>query len=306
MAKSASETGAVERLRVSMGLRGALRRGHLVLHYQPKVELTSGRVVSAEALVRWRHPRHGLVAPADFLPKIEGSRLMRELSEEVVARAARDASEWQSRGNQLRVAVNVSPDSLTPDFSRAVERALSASSLPAEMLRIELTELPGATGGIEPYVEALDRLHILGVTISLDDFGQGESSLARLASLPVDALKIDQSFIQAMNHDSKSAAVVWTAIQLGHRFGMTVIAEGVETEEQWHRLRAWNCDLAQGHLISRAVPSHDLMAWLAGDDPPRLMLMAAEHSPDEVERRTGAGDRRSGALDRRQRRGWVH
>jgi diguanylate cyclase len=306
MGRSSSETGAFERLRVSMGLRGALRRNQLVLHYQPKVELASGRVVSAEALVRWRHPRRGLVAPADFLPKVEGSRLMIDISEEIVDEAVRDAREWMGRGNPLRVAVNVSPDCLTPEFSRAVERALSKSSLPPEHLLIELTELPGGSGGVEPYVEALERLHVLGVTISLDDFGQGESSLARLASLPVDALKIDQSFIQAMNHDGKSAAVVWTAIQLGHRFGMTVIAEGVETEEQWHRLRAWNCDLAQGHLISRAVPSHDLMAWLAGDSPARLRRIAEEHTPEEVERRTGAGDRRKNVMDLRQRRGWVH
>jgi EAL domain-containing protein (putative c-di-GMP-specific phosphodiesterase class I) len=295
----------MERLRVSMGLRGALRRGDLALHYQPKVELTSGRVVAAEALVRWRHRRHGAVAPANFLPQIEGTRLMLDLSEMVIERAVSDAREWQRRGNALRVAVNVSPDSLTPELTRTVERVLIESSLPPSLLRIELTELPGTSRGFEPYVDALDRLHVLGVTISLDDFGQGDSSLGRLASLPVDALKIDQSFIQAMNHDSKSATVVWTAIQLGHRFGMTVIAEGVETEEQWHRLREWHCDIAQGHLISRAVPSQELIAWLVGESELLLKRLTRE-PPEPVERRTGTPDRRSGPMDRRHRRGWVH
>jgi len=306
MARSDRQSGTVERLRVTVGLRGALRSGNLVLHYQPKVEIASGRVVSAEALVRWRHPRHGLVAPADFLPKVEGSRLMRDITDDVVEHAVRDAREWMGRGNPLRVAVNVSPGCLTPDLPRTVERVLDRFSLPAELLRVEVTELPGTSGGYEPYVEALDRLHVLGVTISLDDFGQGESSLARLAKLPVDALKIDQSFIQAMEHDSKCAAVVWTAIQLGHRFGMTVIAEGVETEAQWHRLREWDCDLAQGHLISRALPAHDLIGWLAGGSQLLLKRLTKQSPPKEVDRRTGMPDRRLGPGDRRQRRGWVH
>jgi diguanylate cyclase len=305
MAGSQREIGTVGRLRVSIGLRGALRRRELVLHYQPKVDLGDASVVAAEALVRWRHPRHGLVTPAEFLPHVAGSRLMRDITEEVVERAVRDAREWQSRGKPLRVAVNVSPDCLTLELSRTVERALGETELPPELLRLELTELPGATPGFEPYVEALDRLHVLGVTISLDDFGQGESSLARLASLPVDALKIDQSFIHAMSHDRKSAAVVWTAIQLAHRFEMTVIAEGVETEEQWHRLREWNCDLAQGHLISRALPSHELVAWLAGESQFQLRRLARESAAASIERRTGVADRRKGPSDRR-RRGWVH
>jgi diguanylate cyclase (GGDEF)-like protein len=250
------------RLGLMAELRGAIEAGQLVLHYQPKIELDTGRVTGCEALVRWDHPELGLLAPAAFLSMAESTSMIRPLTRRVLEQAIADMSAWQAVGVELGVAVNVSARCLPdPAFPAMVRELLAAAGMKPERLSLELTEStimadPALTAGV------LDELHQMGVGLSVDDFGTGYSSLSYLQRLPVEELKIDRSFVAAMGQET-SAVIVRSTIELGRNLGLRVVAEGVESREIMRRLRELGCPVAQGFAISRPLPASALVEWVA-------------------------------------------
>jgi len=247
------------RLRLENDLRRAIERGELELHYQPQLDLASGAVCAVEALLRWRHPRKGLVLPNSFIPLAEETGLIVALGEWVLVEACRQVAQWHRDGIvPLRVAVNISARQLRrPGLDRAVRHALAESGLPPSSLELEITESsvmhdPQQAQGV------LHALRDLGVLLSIDDFGTGYSSLAYLKRLPLDRLKIDRSFIGGIPQDGDDAAIVETIIVMTHKLGLRVIAEGVETREQRAQLLSQGCDEVQGFLWAKPVSAAEL------------------------------------------------
>ncbi len=247
-----------ERLAYFAALREAVTGDELVVHYQPKVDLTTGRVTSVEALVRWEHPRRGLVAPDLFIPLAERTGLIKPLTWRVLSMALRQAAEWQAQGVPLRVAVNLSAQLLhDPDLLVVIPRELASANLPARMLELELTESAVASSP-STALESVRRLRDLGVRLSIDDFGTGYSSLAQIRNLPVHHLKIDRSFVRDVTANDMDASIVRSVIDLGHNLGLSVIAEGIETREAYQLLQELGCDEGQGYFLGRPAPTLDL------------------------------------------------
>ncbi|MBL8470571.1 MAG: EAL domain-containing protein [Rhodocyclaceae bacterium] len=245
-------------------LRRALEREEFVLHYQPKVDTSTGNVVGLEALIRWNEPGHGLVSPVNFIPLLEQTGLIVPVGAWALRRAAADIREWRGAGLlPPRVAVNVSIMQLqNPNFVAAVGSALQAGDGQIEpLLDLEITESM-LMGDAERTILQLNALRELGVHIAIDDFGTGYSSLSYLARLPVNALKIDSSFIYAMDQNPVSRTIVSTIISLAQSLGLAVIAEGVETQNQADQLRVFHCDQLQGFLVSRALPADEVVHFL--------------------------------------------
>ena len=246
---------ALERLSLETKLRRALERGEFTVHYQPQVELAAGRIVGAEALVRWQHPELGLVPPSVFIPLAEATGLIAPIGLEVLRTACRQCSSWEAAGlGRLRVAVNLSPEQFRqPELPRSIEGALRDSGLGPSQLELEITE-SSVMHDREGAVAKLTELRGLGVSVAIDDFGTGYSSLSYLKHLPVDTIKIDRTFVREMATDRNDAAIVRAIVTLGQSLGLRVKAEGVETQEQLDLLRAAGCDEAQGYLYSRPLP----------------------------------------------------
>ena len=244
-----------ERLRMEAELHHALRRDELVLHYQPAVDLQSGQIVSVEALVRWNHPSSGLLAPHQFIALAEQTGQAAEITEWVLNNACQQIKRWQAAGIEVpRVAVNSYARDVKGGLSALVAAAVQRSGVAAERLEIDVTErLLAADDAVAD--EMLTTLKALGVSIALDDFGTGYSSLARLSPFPVDAIKIDRSFVAQLE---ASAAITTAIIALGHNLGLSIVAEGVETDMQLQWLRQAGCDAASGYLISRPQPPERL------------------------------------------------
>jgi diguanylate cyclase (GGDEF)-like protein len=255
-------------------LRDALTRDELVVHYQPKVSLRTGDVVSVEALVRWNHPRYGLFFPNEFIGVAEATRLIDPLTDIILRRALTQCAYWRSLGRStLSVAVNVSARSLYDDA--LVERLaahLREQGLPADALQIEVTE-SAAMQDPEVARGILGRIRDLGVRIALDDFGTGHASLAHLQRLPVDEIKIDKSFVIGMPTSVDDTAIVASTISLAHALRLSVVAEGVENERVWQQLSELGCDVAQGYLISRPIPAERFEVWLATYSPDRTPVV---------------------------------
>ncbi|HEV3504434.1 MAG TPA: EAL domain-containing protein, partial [Actinomycetes bacterium] len=250
------------RLALLGGLRRALERDELVLHYQPKADLLSGQILGAEALVRWQHPDHGLLGPGEFIPLAERTGLIHPLTRWVLDAALRQAAQWHRDGHHLSVAVNVSTRCLLdPGFPDQVTERLDAGQVPAGSLILEVTE-SAVMADPARALDVLGRLHALGVRLAVDDFGTGYSSMAYLKALPVDELKVDRSFVGHMADSSSDAVIVRSTIDLGHNLGLRVVAEGVESEEAWQRLEALGCDTAQGYYLGQPMPAADLEHWL--------------------------------------------
>jgi EAL domain-containing protein (putative c-di-GMP-specific phosphodiesterase class I)/PleD family two-component response regulator len=254
---------SLERLTLASQLRGAAQRGELRLHYQPKVDLQSNRIVGAEALVRWQHPQHGLVPPARFIALAEEMGLIEGIGEWVIDRACHDAAAWaQAGGSAIKVAVNVAkPQFTSGNLCRLLRQALFDSGLPARLLVVELTESM-LMDDMQASLEQMEAMKALGLTLSIDDFGTGYSSLSYLKRFPLDELKIDRSFVIDLPGQTADTAIVSTVIGLGHSLGMTVIAEGVETLAQLACLKQLGCDSFQGFLYSRPVPAERLTEML--------------------------------------------
>jgi len=237
-------------------LRQALDKGEFVLHYQPKVSLVSGKMTSAEALIRWNDPRTGLVPPARFIPILEETGLIHEVGRWALRQAIEDALRWRRTGlAALRVAVNVSPLQLRHrGFIEEVRHAISIDAHAAAGLELEITESL-LMENVQHSITSLQAIRDMGVTLAIDDFGTGFSSLSYLSKFPMDTLKIDRSFVIEMTDAPESLALVSTIISLAHALKLKVVAEGVETEEQSRLLRVLNCDEIQGFLFSKPVPS---------------------------------------------------
>jgi diguanylate cyclase (GGDEF)-like protein len=268
-----------ERLSMVSRLRGAIEAGELVLHYQPQVEMSTGRVGSVEALVRWNDPERGLIPPADFIPIAEQTAVMRPLTLTVLEAAIAQSRSWLEEGIHLRVAVNISATNLLDEtLPHVVNQLLQRYRVPPGYLRLEMTENVLMSDPARA-MKAIQELSDLGVEIALDDFGTGYSSLSYLKSLAVDELKIDMSFVTNMTNDAQDAAIVRSVLEMGHSMGLRVVAEGVETEQVREQLAGLGCDLAQGFHFSKALPPEEMARWLhdrAGADP-------AEASPGSSE-----------------------
>lgn len=248
-------------------LKMALARRELIVHYQPKAEIASGRVVGAEALVRWKHPRRGLLGPKEFLPAAESDRqLLTALTCQVLDCAIRDCARWCGDGSELPVAVNVAPAVLLEGpLVALVREALKRHGLDPRMLTLELTE-SALMQPEEDVTDPLRELRELGISVSIDDFGTGNSSLSRLRSLPLDELKIDRSFISGISTDERDLGIARHIVHLGHELGLRVVAEGVEDERTLRLLRSLGCEVAQGYHLARPLPEDELRLWLASRD----------------------------------------
>ncbi|MFF7014874.1 MULTISPECIES: bifunctional diguanylate cyclase/phosphodiesterase [Streptomyces] len=259
--ESKRDSNTPDRLGLLGDLRRALDAGDVELHYQPKVRF-DGQVAGLEALVRWVHPERGRVPPDEFIAIAESSGLMPHLTEYVLETALAQVARWRAQGLFVPVAVNVSPrDVHTPGFAGGVAARLARHGVPAAALQLEITEHVL----LEDPQRAADTLAGLtahGVKMSLDDFGTGYSSLVHLRRLPVSELKIDRSFVARLAVDHEDAEIVRCTIDLAHSLGLVVVAEGVEDDETWERLRDLRCDAVQGWLVAAAMPPQETTAWL--------------------------------------------
>ncbi len=250
------DRAARERVQLQAELRRALERNEFVVHYQPRVQPSDGRILSAEALIRWQHPERGLLYPGAFIDVAESSGLIDEVGRWVLDAACAQAAAWRRDGTPLqRVSVNLSTRQLgSGDLTRYVREALSRSGLPAEALELEVTEslLMGDPGEACAQLAEMRRM---GVTIALDDFGTGYSSMSILLQLPIDVMKIDRSFVVGLGSDDGAMAVTRAIVALARSLRLHLVAEGVETEAQAEVLRLMGCDELQGYLFSRPVPA---------------------------------------------------
>ncbi|MGY1745511.1 putative bifunctional diguanylate cyclase/phosphodiesterase [Blastococcus sp. SYSU D00695] len=244
-------------------LRTALDSGQLVLVHQPQVDVATGETVGVEALVRWDHPRRGLLGPADFLPAAEAHGLMGPLTDRVLAAAVTQLARWRHDGLDLRVSVNLSASNLLDTaLPQRVTELLLVHGVPAASLVLEVTESVLLSDPHRSHA-VLAALRALGVGLSIDDFGTGYCSLAYLRELPVSELKLDRSFTADLVADARTEAIVVSTVELAHRLGLRVVAEGVEDERTLARLAALGCDESQGYLHARPLPAAALETWLA-------------------------------------------
>jgi EAL domain-containing protein (putative c-di-GMP-specific phosphodiesterase class I) len=253
----------MRRLNLESNLRLALEREEFFLVYQPQLDLASGRILSVEALLRWRHPEQGLVSPMEFIPVAEDNGLIVPIGDWVLRTACQDACRWRAAGMPLRVAVNLSAMQFRqPGLVRRIQEILTQSGLPAEALELEVTE--GALmEDSAATLATLQAMRQVGMRLSLDDFGTGYSSLSYLRRLPLNNLKVDQSFVRGLPADREGLAIVRAIVSLAKNLGFTVTAEGIETPEQASILHGLACDTLQGYYISKPVPAEAIAALLA-------------------------------------------
>jgi diguanylate cyclase (GGDEF)-like protein len=250
-----------ERLGLLGDLRRAIDAGELVLHFQPKVAMPGSGTCGVEALVRWHHPERGMIPPASFIPLAERTPLIRPLTRYVLSAALEQCARWRENGRTLSVAVNISARNLLDErFVDDVTELLVRWQVPASCLELELTESAIMADPARAQT-ILTRLADIGVTLSIDDFGAGYTSLAHLKGLPVHQLKIDRTFVAEMTGDQRDADIVRSIVELGHNLGLTTIAEGIEDQATWDQLRALGCDVAQGYFICRPLPADQLERW---------------------------------------------
>jgi diguanylate cyclase (GGDEF)-like protein len=274
---------AIEKLDQENALRKALDRDEFVLHYQPKVDLISGWVTGMEALLRWKRPEHGVVGPLEFIPALEQTGLITQVGAWVIESVCRQIAEWRHAGiGEIPVSVNVSGrqfsgSTLNQDVIRATqasgiqpgllefelqtERALRENSIDSDLLELELTESSLMTHA-KKTISILQRLKVLGIQISIDDFGTGYSSLSYVKRFPIDVLKIDRSFIQEITTNSADAAITTAIIDMAHSLHVRVVAEGVETAEQFDFLKGRGCDEVQGFYFSPPLPANEISQLL--------------------------------------------
>lgn len=256
---------AAERLEMENDLRKALERHEFIVYYQPQVDIRTNRIVGAEALVRWCHPHRGMLLPAEFLPVAVETGMIRKLDQEVLFVACRQNKAWQDAGHTpIRVSVNVSNSFFHgASLTSAITRTLQETELDPECLELELTESI-TMRQVETSITMLQELRAMGVRLSIDDFGTGYSSLSHLQRFPLNMLKIDQSFILDVARNTANASITRAIISLAHSMGLSVLAEGIETDKQLAILREQGCDEAQGHFFGRPMPGDQLAELLTG------------------------------------------
>ncbi|MDT7580938.1 MAG: hypothetical protein QOK35_2202, partial [Pseudonocardiales bacterium] len=247
----AADRHSPAQLAVLGDLRRAMDRGELVLHYQPKVNISTGDVVGAEALVRWHRPQHGIVMPGAFVAVAEHTGLIGPLTRYILTAALAQVRTWSEQGRPLTVAVNLSARCLLDEhLPDQIAEMLAAHGVAPGLLVFEVTETAVVTEPLRAQ-QLLKRLSALGIRISIDDFGAGYTSLGQLKTLPISELKIDRSFVTTMTEDGRNALIVQSVIDLGHNLGLSIVAEGVEDEQTFAALAALDCDIAQGYYIAR-------------------------------------------------------
>jgi diguanylate cyclase (GGDEF)-like protein len=254
----------LERLTLESAMRRGLERGEFALHYQPKLDLRSGEAIGVEALLRWRHPELGMVSPGQFIPIAEETGLIEPIGAWVIGEASRQARAWREAGfDNLRVAVNLSARQFRNQrLVSDIRKSLAAAGVDASLLELELTESM-VMQDPEQAARTLRELKAMGLTLSIDDFGTGHSSLAYLKRFPIDSVKIDRSFIKDLPADAENAAIVRSVIALAHSLRLQVVAEGVETLEQREHLKSAGCDQMQGFLASKPVPAEEAGLFIA-------------------------------------------
>jgi diguanylate cyclase (GGDEF)-like protein len=257
------DAGVTERMDLETELRHAIAADRLIVEYQPKLDLESGKLVGAEALVRWMHPTKGMIPPSRFIPLAEESTLIVALGERVLMEACRQARLWQDAGLQgACVSVNLAPRQFrVGDIVETVATALQITGLEPGRLELEITE-SSIMHAVDHMTALMHRLKQLGVSISIDDFGTGHSSLSALRNFPLDKLKIDRAFVHEIETDRNAAAVALAVISIAKSLRMRVIAEGVETEGQASFLREHHCDEIQGYLVAPPLPAERMQAML--------------------------------------------
>jgi EAL domain-containing protein (putative c-di-GMP-specific phosphodiesterase class I) len=272
---------------LSSDLDAAFERDEIDVHFQPKVDLRSTRVVGIEALARWDHPSLGLLPAERFIDLVESNGQMRALTERVVKLATRATGDWWRSGLGLQLSVNLAPSTFfEPDWSldRFVEGALAEAGLPGKAIRFEVTE-DALVAGANPAAEALTRLSRLGAMVSVDDFGTGHFSFSQLMNLPIDELKIDRSLVAEVAED-RARTIVRSAIHVAHQMGIHVVAEGIESKEVWHQLRSMGCERAQGFLIARPLSARQVPAWLVSwNQKARELSPTRPHRRRRIDRR---------------------
>jgi EAL domain-containing protein (putative c-di-GMP-specific phosphodiesterase class I) len=240
-----------------------LSETQFLLYYQPQIDLASGEVIGAEALIRWQHPQRGLLSPAHFIPVAEERSLIVAIGEWVLHEACRQIREWQQAGMaHIPIAINLSAKHFNQrSLLNDVVQTLSDCEIPASCLELELTET-SVMQDAEATIATMERLKGIGVLLALDDFGTGYSSLSQLKGLPLDSLKLDQSFVRGLPDDRNDLAICSAVIAMGHALGLNVIAEGVETPEQLAVLRELGCDQAQGYFFAKPMPADQLFKFV--------------------------------------------
>jgi diguanylate cyclase len=250
------------RLALGSQLRDAIRTDELTLYYQPKMHLASGEIDGVEALVRWNHPQHGLIAPDQFIPLAEHSGLIRPLTTWVLEKALKQCRKWEDLNLEIGVAVNLSTRSLhDPDLPAVIIRLLAATGASASRLTVEITESV-IMANPEHAMDVLGQLTDAGIKLSIDDFGTGYSSLSYLRHLRAHELKIDRSFVRDLDSNEESGFIVRSVIELGHNLGLEVVAEGVESQKALDILSVLKCDRIQGYYLSRPQTTSDLTRWI--------------------------------------------
>jgi EAL domain-containing protein (putative c-di-GMP-specific phosphodiesterase class I) len=267
------------RVNLENDLRQAIDEEHFELYYQPKVDTSSGVIVGAEALLRWKHAERGWISPADFIPIAEETGLILPLGRWVLQEACRQLAEWQhSQLGQIPVSVNISSQQMyADDLVAIVKSAVSDSGIGAELLELEITESL-LMRDIEATIDALNALKEFGVDLSVDDFGTGYSSLSYLKRFPIDILKIDRSFVKDLHRDPDDASICAAIIAMAHSLDLKVIAEGVELEEQLAYLRDHNCDQIQGFLFSKPLPAKEFEALVTARPDSRQKVAIPDKS----------------------------
>lgn len=254
-------------------LKRAIANAELVNYYQPKVELVSGSVAGVETLVRWRHPRDGLVFPDQFIPTAEEHGLIDDLTRTVLSSALRQARVWQDKNLHLHVAVNISMDNLgNLDFPDLLAREAQKEGISLTSLMLEVTESRLMKNPTAP-LDILTRLRLKHIGLSIDDFGTGHSSLAQLRDIPFNELKVDRGFVHGACRDASLRAIFEASVGMARQLGMQTVAEGVEDRDDWDFLRAAGCDLAQGYFIAKPMPADDLAPWVIDWEARRCKLL---------------------------------
>lgn len=283
-----SDRNSPERLAVLGDLRRGIANNELVLYYQPKIELPSGRVRGVEALVRWNHPTRGLVPPDEFIPLAEKTSLIEPLTTWVVRESMTQARRWFDEGLGLSVAINISARSLISlEFVAHVETILKETAAPAGLIELEVTESAIMVDPVKARV-VLERFHQLGLKLSIDDFGTGFTSLAYLRALPINVLKVDRLFIRDMLTEDADRVIVRSVIELGRNLGLGVVAEGVEDEATARELSSMGCSLGQGYLWSRPLPVVEFNNWHSRHDAALNAEAALLTGPEPTTRSTSS------------------
>ena len=253
---------AVKRLELANELHDAIDANELELHYQPKIDLQTGKVMGVEALLRWQNPRRGMVPPDEMIPIAEHNGMIKRLTLWVLNAALQQCAQWREQGIELSVAVNLSVWNLQdPMLIEEIENKLAHWQVPARLLELEITE-SAMMADPKSSLAALKKLDSMGIALAVDDYGTGFSSLAYLKKLPVDIIKIDKSFVMSMDVDDDDAVIVKSTIELAHNLGFKVVAEGVESEAISRMLLALGCNTAQGYFYCRPVSEGVFVRWL--------------------------------------------